>query len=159
MRHGRHDRTPVRRSGRAGVCIFLVLLAACDRAEPGSDAGPRVLELTHDTIHLEAGSRLVEVRVRRSDEGDFEPLRVQAAPGDYVRFIATDRGGHAIVFTSHGLEPDARDFLEQSGQLRSPPLITEDASWVITLVGAPTGRYPFHCTTHNAAGVLMVDDR
>lgn len=133
-----------------------MLCAACDRVAPADDSGPRVLELTHDTIHLDEGSRLVDVRVRRTAEGDFDPLRVQAAPGDYVRFSATDGGGHAIVFAAHRLEPAVHEFLERSGQLRSPPLIAEGASWVITLVDAPPGSYPFRCTTHNAAGVLTV---
>lgn len=158
MRCGSNASAPARHAARAGACVFL-LFTACEGVAPTPDPGPRVLELAHDTIRLQAGSRLVDVQVRRTAEGDFDPLRVQAAPGDYIRFTAADRGGHALVFATHGLEPAAREFMERTGQLRSPPLITEAASWVITLVDAPPGTYPFHCTTHNAAGVLTVTAR
>jgi plastocyanin len=142
-----------------GLVVLVLLAASCDRVAPGSDDGPRIIELAHDTIRLEAGVRLVEVRVARGASGEFEPDPVQAGSGDYVRFTADDRGGHAIVFAGALLQPDAREFLQRTGQLRSPPLITAGASWVITLDGAPAGEYPFHCTTHDAAGTLTVAPR
>jgi plastocyanin len=153
-------RAPVRQFVRAGAFVSLTVLAAggCDRVVPG-DAGPRVLELAHDTIRLEAGVSLIDVAVHRQATGDFEPAQVEARQGDVLRFTAADRAGHAIVFTSPSLEPAAREFLEQSGQLRSPPLIAEGAAWVITLADAPPGEYPFHCTTHNVAGRLTVSAR
>jgi plastocyanin len=136
------------------------LATACDGVvRSGSDDGPRVIELAHDTIHIEPGRRLVEVRVERTDRGDFHPARVEAAPGDYVRFTAGDGGGHAIVFPEDRLTPQAREFLERTGQLRSPPLIHQGASWVITLEDAPAGAYPFRCSTHNAAGEFVVAPR
>jgi plastocyanin len=139
---------------------LLVVAAACDRAGlGGADEGPRVIELDHDTIRLDAGERLHQVSARRAGDGDFEPAAVEAHPGDYVRFTAGDRAGHAIAFGGHDLAPDVREFLERTGQLRSPPLISTDASWVITLEGAPPGDYPYHCTTHNAAGRLTVSAR
>ena len=61
-------------------------------------------------------------------------------------------GGYAIAA---GLAP-ALAFLESSGQLRGPPLLTEDASWIVSLEGAPPGDYPFRCLTHGAAGSLTV---
>jgi plastocyanin len=136
-----------------------MLGGACDHVRPDVDEGPRVIELAHDTIRLEAGRRLVEVRAERTDTGDFHPPRAEAAPGDYVRFTAADGGGHAIVFAEDRLTPQARAFLERTDQLRSPPLIQEGASWVITLEDAPAGTYPFRCTTHNAAGELIVAPR
>jgi plastocyanin len=137
-----------------------MLASACDRVPgSGTDTGPRVIELAHDTIHLEAGERLVDVQVRRDAAGDFEPSHVHAHPGDYVRFTAEDRAGHAIVFDSEGLSDEARAFLERTGQLHSPPLIPVGATWVITLEGAPAGDYPFRCATHEGRGVLSVTVR
>jgi plastocyanin len=153
---------PARQIARAGACVLLVLAAGCDRAAlpgMGGDQGPRVLELAHDTIRLAAGERLVEVQVRRDATGDFDPALAEAHPGDYLRFTATDRAGHALSFVGNELPPEVREFLEGTGQMRSPPLITVDASWVITLEGAPPGEYPFHCTTHNTAGRLRVTPR
>jgi plastocyanin len=137
----------------------MFLISACDDVRPSAESGPRVIELAHDTIRLEPGSMLVEVRVRRSGTGDFDPPRVQAAPGDYIRFEAADGGGHAIVFAGDLLSAAGREFMERTDQLRSPPLIREGASWILTLADAPPGTYPFHCTTHNARGELIIAER
>jgi plastocyanin len=142
------------------VAVVTAVLAGagCDRVPRiGSDAGPRVLELAHDTIRLQSGVRLIDVAVRRTAEGEFDPAHVEARQGDVVRFTAGDRAGHAIVFVDLGAE--ARNFMGQTGQMRSPPLITDGASWVITLDGAPAGEYPFHCTTHDVRGRLTVAPR
>ncbi|HSJ06592.1 MAG TPA: plastocyanin/azurin family copper-binding protein [Longimicrobiales bacterium] len=161
MPHRSTAPAPARRTARVGAWLIIpiILGGGCDRVGPAGDEGPRVIELAHDTIHLEAGRRLAEVRVERTDRGDFHPARVEAAPGDYVRFTAGDGGGHAIVFPEDRLTPQASEFLARTGQLRSPPLIQQGASWVITLEDAPTGAYPFRCTTHNAAGELTVAPR
>jgi plastocyanin len=155
---GRNGEAPLRTRVRGGVVALLAcaLAAGCDRAGPGGDEGPRVIELAHDTIRLEQGVRLVDIAVRRQADGEFDPADVEARQGDLVRFTAGDGGGHAIAFVGPQLGAEARSFLEQTGQLRSPPLIVSDASWVITLEGAPPGEYPFHCTTHNVAGRLSV---
>src|SRR5690606_3974037 len=116
-------------------------------------------ELSHDTIRLETGTALVEVAVQRSAGGDFEPSQVSASTGDVVRFTANDNGGHAIVFDGAALSADARAWLEQTGQLRSPPLIASGSAWVITLEGAPPGEYPFRCVTHTTDGRLTVGAR
>jgi plastocyanin len=160
-----YGRTPAQaRLGRAGAFVSLALAAAfaagaCDRADRGRDEGPRVLELTHDTIRLEAGVRLHDVAVRREAGGEFHPAHVQAAQGDVVRFTAGDGAGHAISFLGAELDPAVRHFLEESGQLRGPPLIASGASWVITTANAPPGEYPFHCTTHAVRGRLTVAAR
>ncbi|HEX6309100.1 MAG TPA: plastocyanin/azurin family copper-binding protein [Longimicrobiales bacterium] len=136
---------------------MLGLVAACDEV-PG-DAGPRMLELSGDTIRLEAGTDLVDVTVRRSAAGDFDPANVEAHAGDVVRFSAGDNGGHALVFEGAALADSARAWLESTSQLRSPPLIATGSAWVITLAGAPAGEYPFRCTTHNTTGRLVVAPR
>ena len=148
---------PARRLARAGALFFLVL-AACDRTG-GVDEGPRVLELTHDTIQLPDSVRLIDVKVRRDTSGDFEPASVQVKQNDMVRFTAADRAGHAIAFDGAVLTADVREYLERTGQLRGPPLITTDAAWVITLDGAPAGLYPFRCVTHDLGGTLTVTTR
>jgi plastocyanin len=162
--------TPAR-TARAGVFLFrrssillamlVLILSACDRVPVigGGDDGPRVLELDHDTIRLAGGVRLIDVAVRRQADGNFDPAHVEARQGDVVRFTAADRAGHAIVFVGAGMTADASAFLERTGQMRSPPLITEGSSWVITLEDAPAGEYPFHCTTHDVRGRLTVSAR
>jgi plastocyanin len=161
--------TPAPCRRRAGVllwacCLLLALAAgtACDRVPGlggGEDQGPRVLELAHDTIRLEQGVRLHEVVLSRARAGIFEPARLQVRQGDVVRFTAEDGAGHAVVFTGEALAPGARQFLESTGQMRSPPFVAAGSGWVITLEGAPAGEYPFLCTTHDARGSLTVVPR
>jgi plastocyanin len=147
---------PVRRISRAGAVLLLVATslagAACDE---GDEVADRTIELAHDTIRLADGVELYDVVVQRSGSGDFEPAVIRARAGDVVRFTAADNGGHAIIFDD-ALEAGVRDYLERTGQMRSPPLIVTDAAWVITLAEAPAGEYRFRCATHNATGRITV---
>jgi plastocyanin len=141
---------------RAGaVALVAVLPVACDAAGD-SDEGPRVLELTSDTIQLEPNVRLVQVAVRRDADGEFDPAAAEARQGDVVRFTVEDNAGHAIVFDGATLSAKPGSSWSRSSQLRGPPLIREGAAWIITLDGAPAGEYAFRCTTHDAAGRLTV---
>lgn len=154
---------PVRQHGRAGAARFrgfhalwlLVIAAACT-ADALPDPDPPVLELAHDTIRLDDGVTLHDVRIRRAADGEFDPSSIAAEPGDIIRFTADDHAGHALAFDGAALVLDVRDYLERTGQLRSPPLITSGAAWVIALDGAPPGDYPFLCTTHGNVGRIRV---
>jgi plastocyanin len=73
-----------------------------------------------------------------------------------VRFTVLDHRTHAIAFVADSLGAQARTFLERTGQLRGPPLVSEGASWVVVLDGAPPGRYPFLCRSHDVRGVLTI---
>jgi len=148
---------PARRFALAGAFVLATSLAACgDGAGGGGDEGPRVLELTNDTIQLEPGVHLIDVAVRRDASGDFAPASIEANVGDVVRFTAHDRGGHALVFDGASLTETVQVWLSGTGQLRSPPLISDSSAWVISLKDAPAGEYPFRCTTHAASGRLTV---
>jgi plastocyanin len=139
---------------RAGVFICAWLLVACERA-PLVEQKDRTLELAGDTIELPAGVDLHDVGIRTgAQHRDFEPRQVQARTGDYLRFTTQDSRTHAVVFDVG--TPELRTFLESTGQLRSPPLVTKGASWVIALKNAPAGNYPFRCLVHNDSGQLIV---
>jgi plastocyanin len=149
---------PVRQFARTGAVLSLACTAAaCDRVR--TEEGPRVLELAHDTIQLEAGVRLHDVTLRREAGGEFHPSALQATQGDVIRFTADDMAGHAIAFIGAELDPAVRRFLDETGQLRGPPLISRGASWVITTENAPLGDYPFHCSTHAVRGSMTVSAR
>ena len=47
---------------------------------------------------------------------------------------------------------EQRDFLERTGQLASPPLLQQDARFVLSFREAPAGRYPFHLRGNRASG-------
>ncbi len=138
----------------AGAFVLLLFSTACERG-PSGEQKDRTLELARDTIDLPSGIDLHDVEVRTGDQyRDFDPAQLQAKPGDYLRFTTGDSRTHAIVFEVTAA--NVKSFLENSGQLRSPPLITKGASWVIALEDAPLGQYPFRCLVHNDMGQLTV---
>ncbi|HSH45376.1 MAG TPA: plastocyanin/azurin family copper-binding protein, partial [Longimicrobiales bacterium] len=130
----------------------LLAFTGCDLF--GEDA---TIELDEGEVRLEGGARVHDVAVRGAGGRDaLEPGEVSAASGDAVRFVVEDRRPHALAFDADSLSAEARTFLEEGGQLRGPPLVDEGAAWVVSLEGAPAGRYPFVCRSHGARGVLMV---
>jgi plastocyanin len=141
----------------AGAFVLVLLAVACEKA-PLIGEKDRTLELAGDTITLPQGVDLHDVRVRTdAQSNDFDPAQLHAAAGDYVRFTTADRRTHAIVFDATA--PEIRTFLESSGQLRSPPLVTKGASWVIALDRAPPGSYGFRCLMHSHSGQITVAAR
>lgn len=142
------------RGSCAGAFVWL-LLFGCERGPLIGEQKDRTLELAGDTIELPDGTDLHDIVVRTSQQGrDFEPLQMQARPGDYLRFTIDDSRTHAIVFEP--VTPELRSFLEAGGQLRSPPLVSKGTSWVIALKNAPPGQYPFRCLIHNDTGQLTI---
>ena len=142
---------PVAFLAAAALCV-----CGCDKV-PGVGDGPPVLELADDTIQLERGTALIELRIHAiGDSAGIRPAESRAAPGDVVRFTAADEMTHAIAFDEAGLAADAKAFLEGTGQLRSPPLVESGTSWVVSLEGAPPGEYPFLCLSHEHRGRLTV---
>jgi plastocyanin len=138
-----------------GVFLLILPLGCGDAPLIGGAKKDRTLELNADTINLPSGVDLHDVALRTNQQGkDFEPAQIAAIPGDYLRFNVGDSRTHAIVFDV--TEPNARAFLERTGQLRSPPLVTNGASWVIALKDAPLGTYAFRCLTHHDAGQLTI---
>ena len=148
-------------TGRPGAFLFSVLvaaaLAACGGDRRGNAAATHRLPLGADTIELGAGVTVHDVRLGGDAAGaGIHPETVTARVGDILRFVAADARGYAVSFGDSTLAPVTRAFLERTHQLRGPPLITTGATWVISLEGAPAGRYPFRSLTRDAAGLLVV---
>jgi plastocyanin len=65
--------------------------------------------------------------------------------GDWVQFVAAGHRVHSIHFARDAFDDEAAwRFLEASHQTASPPLIGEDARFLVSFEGAPPGAYPFH---------------
>ena len=151
-------RPRLRSAGTLVVALAGTALACEPRAEP-PDEGPRLLELDSATLPLPDSVDLMVVVLDRSLAADIEPAALEVRAGDIVRFEARDAAAHAIVFEGNGLGDEARQFLEVTGQLRSPPLVGVGNAWVVSFGNAPPGEYPFHCATHGAAGRISVRAR
>ena len=149
--------TPARPfTGLAGVSVLLIaaLLAGCKESPLRRD---ETLDIGSDTIQLAPGVQVRDVRVQWRSEGDFEPNATQARAGDVIRFRTGDAHTHLLVFDDANLPPGARDRLAGKSQLRSPPLVVEGATWIVSLDGAPPGAYPFRCLTHGTTGRITVE--
>ncbi len=101
-----------------------------------------------DTIALPAGARIHDIDVRVHDDAEFAIERVEARPGDVLRFTTGDGRGHALAFDAAVLTDSAATFLERTGQLRGPPLLSTGATWIVDLKDAPIGPYRVICLVH-----------
>ena len=72
-----------------------------------------------------------------------EPREVTVPQDAYVEFVTTDSWVHEVRFELDSLDGPARDFLERTDQRDSPPMVNADSRFVVSMRGAPTGRYPF----------------
>jgi plastocyanin len=145
------------------VALPLLALSACDHdgasLRRSDEKGPREIVLTNDTVKLPDSVHVATVRLDRTKREEIEPAQVTVRTGDLVRFIASDGGAHAIAFDGELLEPNAREFLERTGQMRSPPFVASGARWVVSFKDAPPGKYTYRCPTHGVQAEVMVTAR
>ncbi|SFI52317.1 pseudoazurin [Jannaschia pohangensis] len=88
---------------------------------------------------------ILEVRMlNRGDAGNmvFEPAFLRVAPGDTVKFIATDRGHNAEAID--GMVPDGATLFK--GKINEEIEVTLDVD----------GLYAVKCTPHFAMGMVMI---
>ncbi|MCH7563243.1 MAG: hypothetical protein IH968_05395 [Gemmatimonadetes bacterium] len=155
VRHGSTfliHRTPL-------VSAMLVLgLAACSPQE-GADDRAGVDTTLLDSLGIDL-NRIVE-RVSLGGARDREhvvPPTVRVESGTVVEFYTVDRRVHSITFMEDSLTLPARRFLEEKGQLSSPPLVERGSRFVVDFMGAPPGRYPYlsHGHGESTRGVIII---
>jgi len=140
---------------RAGALVLaLTAVAACESA-PGTQQRA-TLQVGDTTIDLGGIVTVHDVSVAQMTRGDFDPPSVTAHPGDVLHFQTVDMRTHALAFDEDLLQPEVRTALAQKQQLRSPPLVTEGTSWIVSLDGVPPGTYRITCLTHNAPFTIQV---
>lgn len=123
-------------------------LTGCEPPDPAlvpdaqlqTELGLRQSDRVH-TVGLTAG--LME-------HADPDSLLVQ--PGDYVQIVSRDWLVHELAFDLDSLSADSRTFLERTGQVATGPLLQQGARFVLSFVGAPSGRYPFSLEGNRDAG-------
>ena len=143
------------RAGRPGLLFGLVLALGCG----GQDgAAPRdVVRLDDGDIALPEGARRHDIALEGLGARDeVSPITVAASPGDAIAFIAADGVTHSVTFLADRMDSTQVAFLEQGGQMRGPPLLSEGSAWIVSLNGAPAGDYVFACTMHGGQGVIRV---
>ncbi len=155
VRHG--STLLIHRARRIGAVLALGL-AACSPPESGAD-GDDVDTTLLDSLGIDL-DRLVE-RVSLGGAREQEhvvPPTVLVESGTVVEFYTVDRRVHSIAFMEDSLTVSARRFLEEKGQLSSPPLVERGSRFVVDFTDAPPGRYPYlsHGQGESARGVIVV---
>ncbi len=143
-------------AGCAGVSVLLViaLFSGCKDSPLRRD---EKLDIGSDTIQLAPGVQVHDVRVRSRPGSDFDPAVSKVGVGDVIRFRTVDARTHVLAFDETTLPTQVREQFAAKSQLRSPPLLVEGATWIVSLAGVPLGAYGFLCLTHGVAGQIVVE--
>jgi len=133
---------------RAALACFLLWGVSACRADPQyrpDDVLKRELGLTdRDEVH-----RIV---ITGGASERAEPAAITVRPGVWVDFYSGDHRIHTVAFEMDSLDVAQAAFLHRTGQEASPPLVDLASRFVVTLEGAPQGRYPFLLEGNTAPG-------
>lgn len=155
VRHG--STFLIHRARRIGAMLVLGL-AACSPPESRADgAGVDTTLLDSLGIGLNRTVERVSLGGAREREHVMPPT-VRVESGTVVEFYTVDRRVHSITFLADSLTLPARRFLEEKGQLSSPPLVERGSRFVVDFMDAPPGRYPYisHGHGESTRGVIVV---
>jgi plastocyanin len=137
------------------VLALLVLVLGCGRE--GEEAPDPELANAR-ALNLPSGARLHRVTLGgRGAEEHAVPTVVPAVPGDGVEFVTVDHRVHTLVFLPDSLTAEVRSFLETTGQMESPPLVSRGSRFILRLEGAPRGRYAFLSEGHGGTAIGVVE--
>lgn len=153
-----------RNAGGAGSLAIPLCLASLILASLLSGCRPAEVEPSDPELRKALGIP-DEIAIHRINVGGrggqvrFVPEEVDVESGEAVQFFLTDRRVHVIRFLEEEMDPGPRDFMEEMGQLRSPPLVDPGARFVVSFEGAPSGDYPFVSQGQQGPerGVVRVD--
>lgn len=129
--------------------------------EPGSEAPPDPHADLRQRLGVEPGREIHQVTIGgRGDEEHVVPPLLRVPADALVVFVTVDGRVHTVSFAEDSLDLEAALFLERTSQMRSPPLVDRGSRFVITLEGAPRGRYRFRSRGPggDAWGTLVVGD-
>jgi plastocyanin len=117
-------------------------------------------DLLRSELGLTDRDRVHTVEVFGGSAEHAEPRRLEVLPGDYVQFVSTDWRVHEVHFVKDGLPEDLWQFLADSRQESSPPLVQRGARFVMTFQDAPTGTYAYRLegNSESGDGVIVVRD-
>lgn len=142
----------------AGLLLFFVVqiwMGSCPGL--GIQSVDREIENAR-ALGLPAGARLHLVTL--GGRGAVEhavPTLVRALPGDGVEFRSVDHRAHTVAFLSDSLSTEGLAFLEGTGQLSVPPLVTQGSHFLLRLEDAPRGRYPFVSEGHGGTAYGAIE--
>jgi hypothetical protein len=149
---------PSRRRWGRWVAVAALVVAcgvlACGTPEP-QDVPDEVLRRQ---LGLTDADRVRTVTVTGGEAERAEPALDSVEVGTYLQFVTSDWFVHEVLFELDSLPADARAFLERTDQTASPPLLHQDARFVVSFADAPPGRYPYRLEGNGSpgSGILVV---
>jgi hypothetical protein len=141
--------------GLAVAAAWAFALHGC-AGDPGADLRPD--SLLRAELGLTDEDRVYRVAISGGAQESLSAVVVELPPGAWVEFVTLDWWVHEIRFEADSLTPGARDFMDGTDQMASPPLVTKDQRFVLSFAGAPEARYPFVVEGNGAParGVVVV---
>jgi hypothetical protein len=134
------------------LLVLAVILSAVASCEPPPDPDTLPDEVLQAELGLTTSDRVHRVELTGGKREQADPVVVSIEPDAHVEFITTDWLIHEVIFDEDSLVGGRWDFLESSDQTSSPPLIDKESRYLLSFVGAPTGRYPYRIEGNGAAG-------
>ena len=142
----------------AGLLPFLWVLALTAGCQGATGNGGPANGEELEALGLSSGAELHLVTLGgRGSEEHAVPTRIEADPGDGVEFRTVDHRVHTVSFIADSLSPAVLSFLESTGQLASPPLVTRGSRFIVRLQNAPSGRYFFLTEGHGGTATGLVE--
>jgi plastocyanin len=136
------------------LCLLL-LTSACGKGVPPELRPDDVLRAQ---LGLTDADEVHRVTLTGGDVEVLDPVETSIPAGAWVEFLTADGRIHEVSFEIDSLGAEARDFLERTDQVSSPPLVNKGARFVVSFRNAPEGRYPFRAAGNErpARGVVVV---
>lgn len=126
----------------AASVLFLLLLAGVPGClgDPPPPTDPELAE----ALGLAPSTPIYTIHLAdRSGRVGVFPATLEVEGEAVVQFRTRDARVYGVRFLLAEMSSATRDFLSEGGQGSSPPLVEEGARFVVSLQGAPEGRYPF----------------
>lgn len=137
------------------IALVVGVSLACGQAPSPS---PEVLQeqreeqALRELLSLGASVPLHGVVLGDGSGGDEpHPTLTEVDSESVVHFLSQDHRARWIRFVPDSLSPVALAFLEERGQLTSPPLVAPGSRFVVTFQGAPPGLYPYEVESHGVS--------
>ncbi len=144
-------RTPV-----PGARLLSILLAGLASCGPVPELRPD--QRLQDELGLSPRDEVYRISITGGEQESVVPMEVIVPDDAYVEFVTTDSWVHEVRFELDSLDRSAREFLERTDQVASPPMVNADSRFVVFMEDAPPGRYPFRVDGNGAStrGAVVV---
>ncbi|NIP60864.1 MAG: hypothetical protein GWM92_12905 [Gemmatimonadetes bacterium] len=153
-------RVPPGAVARTFAPLLLLLGVACGGEPERAAVDPHAA--LRQRLGIDADVRIHRITLGgRGAREHVVPPRLEVTSGDVVEFLTVDGRIHTVEFPVDSLSMVTAAFLRGTGQLESPPLVDRGTRFVITLRGAPPGRYLFRSrgSGQDAWGEIVVRSR